>query len=318
LADAHIDERDVIVVGGLDRLGASDVRSLERFMRERGGAVVLVPDARVDSGAARDLLPFTLVERLLERPAKLSVRDGVAALEASELLIASGVAPDRTVADTGGAQAAPVIVSVPRGAGRLFVSGAMDAWRFRSADNAAFDRFWQAAIAGLAQGAPPPVDLRIDPPILRPLQRGEIIVRVRSHEYAPLVASVDGEFVRLSPDAEAGVFRGAFVAAPGEGASTVEIRSPTRGQPVAARTVLVRIAARVAAASLPLSVLASAHRGIDVSPDRIGELDRFLRAAIAGRPAAVLTRPMRSAWWILPFAACLCGEWWVRRRRGLR
>jgi hypothetical protein len=36
-------------------------------------------------------------------------------------------------------------------------------------------------------------------------------------------------------------------------------------------------------------------------------------------PAVPVERhPMRSPWWILPFAACLGVEWWDRRRRGLR
>jgi hypothetical protein len=47
-----------------------------------------------------------------------------------------------------------------------------------------------------------------------------------------------------------------------------------------------------------------------------------LAAAIEGRMAPEVTRaavtPMRSPWWIVPFAACLAGEWWLRRRRGLR
>jgi hypothetical protein len=28
--------------------------------------------------------------------------------------------------------------------------------------------------------------------------------------------------------------------------------------------------------------------------------------------------PMRSWWWLFPFAGCLAGEWWLRRRAGLR
>jgi len=28
------------------------------------------------------------------------------------------------------------------------------------------------------------------------------------------------------------------------------------------------------------------------------------------------THPMRSPWWALPFAALLCAEWAVRRKRG--
>lgn len=318
LADERIDEREVIVVGGLDRLAQSDVRALDRFMRERGGAVVLAPDAPVNAGMARELLPFTVAERLLERPARLSTLEGLAPLQASELLIATGLAAAEIVAHTGTAEPTPVIVSVPRGAGRLLVSGAMDAWRFRSSDDAGFDRFWRAVIAGLAQSVPSPIDITVDPPLLRPLQRGEVTVRVRSQEYAPLVASVDGEFVRLVPEARRGVWRGTFVAAPHDGVSTIEIRPSPASPPSASRIVVVRADARVSSTALPLAVLASAHRGVNVTPDRIGELERFLSAAVATRPTPRVTRPMRSAWWIVPFVTCLCCEWWLRRRRGLR
>jgi hypothetical protein len=34
--------------------------------------------------------------------------------------------------------------------------------------------------------------------------------------------------------------------------------------------------------------------------------------------ATIVRRPMRSGWWLLPFAAGLAAEWWQRRRRGLR
>jgi hypothetical protein len=34
--------------------------------------------------------------------------------------------------------------------------------------------------------------------------------------------------------------------------------------------------------------------------------------------SVVSVHPMRAAWWMLPFAACLTAEWWLRRREGLR
>lgn len=321
LSDERIDAADVIVVGGLDRLSAIDVRSLERFMRERGGAVVLAPDARLDTRPARDLVGSARVftERLLERPAALSMSAGLAPLEASELLVPGALTPDvDVIAETGGADAAPVIVSMPRGSGRLFISGAMDAWRFRAAGTGAFDRFWRSAIAGLAQAAPPPVDVTVEPPLLRPLERGTVIVRVRSREYAPLVAAIDDDPIRLRPDPEAGVFRGTFTAKGDAGRSTIDIR-PAAGQPpVASRTVLVRGDARLHGVAAPLAMLAASHHGVDVTPDRIADLERFLRASVTAPQTAVVRRPMRSGWWIAPFVGCLSIEWWLRRRRGLR
>jgi hypothetical protein len=35
-------------------------------------------------------------------------------------------------------------------------------------------------------------------------------------------------------------------------------------------------------------------------------------------PSPVPVWPMHSPWWIVPFAACLGVEWWLRRRSGLR
>jgi hypothetical protein len=46
-------------------------------------------------------------------------------------------------------------------------------------------------------------------------------------------------------------------------------------------------------------------------------VDAWLQARGAERrPEPV--HPMRSWWWAVPFIACLSGEWWLRRRAGLR
>jgi hypothetical protein len=71
-------------------------------------------------------------------------------------------------------------------------------------------------------------------------------------------------------------------------------------------------------APVPLSLLASSHRGIDVTPDRIDDLLLFVRASVIASDAVVVRRPLRSTWWLLAFAASLSGEWWLRRRRGHR
>jgi hypothetical protein len=329
LSDPRLDAADVVVVGGLDRLSAADVRSLDRFMRERGGAVALVYDMRVNAGPVRDLLPIDMTERLVERPEKLSIASGAAPLEASELLLLSNLLPGSLPAGawaTGAglviaktADGSPVIVSMPRGGGRLLVSGAMDAWRFRAAGNNAFDRFWQATLAGLALAAPAPIEISVAPPLLRPFEKGELTVRVRSRARAPIAASIDGdETIRLRPEPEAGLFRGQFTARGTPGRSTIEVHLADSARRSASRTVLVRSEARRIAAQPALSMLASSHRGIDVTADRVEELERFVRGAVTSPNADAVRRPMRSTWWILPLAVCLSAEWWIRRRRGLR
>ena len=321
LSDPRIDAFDVLIVGGLDRLSAADVRSLDRYMRERRGAVVLLPDLGIDRWPVRELLPVApLTERLLEQPVKLETTKGVASLEVSELLVPGNLTPGiDLVSSVAGSDPSPVIVSMPHGGGRLLLSGAMDAWRFRAADGGAFDRFWQATIAGLALAAPPPIDVSVVPPLLGPGERGEVIVRLL--EDAPVSASIDGDqAIRLRPEPETGVFRGTFTARGTPGRSTIEVLAAGARRRTASRTLLVQAdVRRVTPGAAPaLSMLASSHRGIDVAPDRIADLERFVRGAVASPRSVVVRHPMRSGWWMIPFAVCLSAEWWVRRRRGLR
>lgn len=336
LGDPRLDRFDVIVAGGLDRLSAADARALERYMRERGGAVVLVPDQRIDAGPARDLvsasIPLSpssgvrlqpdLIERLLEQPATLAMTPPAASLRASELLVAGALTPGtEVIARIPGSDGSPVVVSMPRGEGRLMLSGAMDAWRFRAADDRAFDRSWRSTIAGLALAVPPPVAISVEPPLLRPGERGDVIVRVRSRGVTWVTASLDGDQpIRLRPEPEAGVYRGRFTAKTAPGRSTIEVRAGG-AQPISAsRTLLVQPdVRRVRPDAAPsLAMLASSHRGIDVAPDRVADLERFLRDTVDVPRTTRVRHPMRSTVWLVPFTVCLSAEWWLRRRRGRR
>jgi hypothetical protein len=343
LTDAALESVDVLVVGGLEKLTAPEARTLERFMRDRGGAVVVVPDARVTAGAARDLIGATLTERLSDRPEKLIVAPPLEAIQASELLLMSGDGPvaSELIAWTSGKDSAAVAVSSPRGQGRLFFSGALDAWRFRARDGGAFDRYWQSTIAGLALAVRPPIAIAIEPPILRPDEAGEVVVRVRNPpidrevdgpagagrgrtmraagDARPVRAEIDGQPIRLWPEPEPGVFRGSFVAGGTGGRSSVVARVDGVKPASASRALAIRGDAQHALpqAAPPLSMLAASHHGIDVTPDNVAAVERFIRG-IAAPQAARTRHPMRSAWWILPFAACLSAEWWLRRRKGVR
>jgi hypothetical protein len=320
LGDPAFETFDVVIAGGLDRLTARDVRALERFMRERGGAVVLVPDARIDAGPAHELLRHvTLIERLSEQPEKLTVVSPLAPIQASELLLMRGHAPlvDR-IATTSGSDPSPVVVSMPRGDGRLVVSGALDAWRFRAEDEGAFDRFWQSTVAGLALAVPLPIDVSVVPAILKPAERGAVIVRARGVQTG-VRASIDGQPIRLWPEAESGLFRGSFTARDTNGRSTIvaQIDGPTPR--IASRTVVIRAGAQrpLPPAVAPLSLLSSSHHGIHVAPESAGALEQFIRRTVTPPSATVTRRPMRSAWWMIPFVMCLSAEWWLRRRAGL-
>jgi hypothetical protein len=324
LADSQIASFDALVVGGLERLSATDVHALDRYMRERGGAVVLVPDARIDAGPARDLLPDAS-ERLLEQPATLVSTHGAASLQASELLVMRGQPIGaEVVAVTPGTDPAPVIVSMPRGAGRLLVSGAMDAWRWRAAGQASFDRFWPSLIAGLALAALPTVDVDVTPAILRPGEHAEVIVRTRGQNVSAASATIDRDQpLRLWPDAEPGVYHGRLTAPAKPGRLTIEARvaaSPERAVDQASRRVTITTDARHASGGVTpaLSMLSASHGGVDVTPERVADVERFVRGAVQPPRVPTTRHPMRSVWWIVPFAVVLSAEWWLRRKRGLR
>ena len=53
-------------------------------------------------------------------------------------------------------------------------------------------------------------------------------------------------------------------------------------------------------------------------PGHVADLERFVRNTVNVPRTTLVRHPMRSVWWIVPFAACLSVEWWQRRRRGLR
>src|SRR5262249_11962627 len=181
---------------------------------------------------------------------------------ASELWLQNTpAAPADVVAATAGEESAPVVVTMPRGGGSLMVSGAMDAWRFRAANGGAFDRFWQAAVAGLALAAAPPLDVEVSPSPLRPGQRADVIVRARNADAGVrMSATVDGRPIRLLPDAEPGVYRGEMIAAAAPGRAIVRATMADGGGHAAARMVPVTADARApSGAALPLAWLASGH-----------------------------------------------------------
>jgi hypothetical protein len=318
------DRTRAIIVGGLDRATAEDAGVLSRFMRERGGAVVLLPDSHADARTAARWLPVpAAAEVLLEQPARLSVEAPLASIHASELLTFEPAPILRALA-TNSANLA-VIGVMPVGAGQLIVSGALDAWRFRANDGAAFDRFWQSAIAGFAGAAPPAIDVVVVPPIVAPGEKAGVRVRLRRAALA-LTPGTDlrvtaslagGDVVRLWPDAEPDSFVGAFTAPPAAGAGRITV-TVVNGVSRSVSFMIARGARAATPAGPALSLLAESRGGRDFSAGEIQTLTRTLRQEIAAPAVRAERRPMRSLWWLAPFVACLGGEWWLRRRRGLR
>jgi hypothetical protein len=324
LDDVNVDRYDVILVGALDELRTSDLGVLDRFVSERGGALVLAADRRIPAEVTRHLgLPAT-TEVLLERP--IPADSAVAPIRGSELLLlpsSERVTSLASVAQPGGTR--PVVGVVQRGEGQIVVSGLMDAWRFRGDDSGAFDTFWRSVVADAALSARPRLDLRITPAIARPGDTVHISVQVRRSELeerggtltvgevaAVLTGASTDEIVRLWPGASAGRFD-ARIQAPAAGAYTVRV---TRGEssvdaPLVVAGDVVRVHTDESAA---LRHAAAVSEGAVVAT--IADAKR----AMSGLPSNTVereVRPMRSPWWILPFAGLLCAEWALRRRAGL-
>ncbi len=266
LDDSTLRQFTAVIVGGLDRLTVADRDLLDRFARERGGSLVLLPDARPGSGPASEWMPSAGThEVLLERPAVLSV-----------------VAP-------------------------------------------LFDRFWQSAIAGVALATPAPIEVEITPAIARPGETTRLVARVHRVAFAatgPMQVSArldTGEPLRLWPEAGVDVFSGSFVPS-STAPQRVTVTASMGEARVAIGSAFVTIdpAARRAEPIVPLAMLAASRGGIDVPPERLADLESYLRREVTASRVQSATHPMRSGWWMLPFAACLGGEWWLRRKRGLR
>ncbi|HWF84140.1 MAG TPA: hypothetical protein VG222_04820 [Vicinamibacterales bacterium] len=320
LADAaDLDNVDAIIVGGLERLSAADVRALERFMRERGGSVALLPDGRVETGPARDLVPAPLPsERLVDAHAPLVMAAPLPRIDASETLVfRQGPAGANVLARAAGSNDA-VIAIVPRGDGRLLFSGALDAWRSRAERGVEFDRFWQSAIAGLALATPPLVDVEVTPPLPAAGDHVTVSVQVRGEGHSVSATLDTGEVVRLWPAAAPGAFTGSFAAPAGRRAHAIEVVADGATRAIGRGVFVVGSGLRTVTPAAPLALAATSHGGIDVGPTDLPALARHLRDTIVPARTPVRRRPMRSPWWLIPFAGCLSGEWWLRRRRGLR
>jgi hypothetical protein len=309
---AVLDTVAAVIVGGPDALTAEEAGLLERYVRVRGGTLVLLPERPV-SGASAHLFPGNGVEHLTANA------ESVGALHATEILRWSDVPVTATVIATSGSS--PAILSLPTGNGRIVISGATDAWRYRHLDSGAFDRFWTSLIArGAALGEG--LQLTFEQGIAPRGSRARFSIRDRRLEAPAIVeasaaADCAGETrtIRVWPGGTGGEFVGE-VPAGHHGECTVAATVGDRR--VTASVAIVDRPARGTAVTLAkLERQARASGGVVA---KAGEEQKVARA-MAG--AATMSRvvsihPMRAPWWILPFAGCLSVEWWLRRRNGLR
>jgi hypothetical protein len=314
---------DAIVVGAPDALSAADVAGLEEFMRRRGGSVVLLLDGRTPGAHDRLMnagawgASSTTVSRLA------LTQDDSSTLRSTETVWPNPLPPGATTVVSGDR---PAVWQTPIGAGRLIVCGALDAWRFRDPASSAFDRFWRTLVADAASSAPPPLAVTASASIGRPGELVDLDVVVRDAALAvsaPVTrASVAATLeprtpVVLWPEGDVGHF-------------SAQIRAPRE-----AATHRIVVNGEGGSTDVPLVVTPDAHRADGWSPalleawavarggklvqaGDIGRLADLLSETIRPPSRLVTWHPLRSVWWLVPFGLALSGEWWLRRRRGLR
>jgi hypothetical protein len=317
---------DAVLAGAPEELSAAEVGALDAFAQERGGAVILLPDRRPSGPYVRLFPSVRFEDALLEKPLVVQAH-GRAAFSASEWALprdldAGGVAI-ASVAWQGGERAA--VASWPRGVGRVIVSGALDAWRYRAGNDDAFGRFWTGTIAAVAAAAPPRLAVSVRPALAAPGQAVTIRAAVRTASGAPPIPPIDASlvgpdgsltFVRLWPLAEPGVFEGT-VSAPDAG--RYEARASLAGELTAGAPLLVAAGVRRPPEHdrEAIDLVAAATGGVVTDSANLAPLESHLRG-LGRRDVPADRHPTRSVWWGVAFAAALCGEWALRRRGGAR
>lgn len=310
---------DAVIVGAADAATAAEARSLERFARERGGAVVLLLD-RLDTGPFASLLGVTLADvHGLER---VKISSAAGNLIATELALPRGGLITALARATIGGGETPVIWQSALGAGRIVVNGALDAWRYRTREDSGFAKFWADAIGAAAAASPAPLVLTTDSLIVAPGATFEVRAVVRDAQLAdparpaPAV-ELEGPLT-FWPDAERGVFRASVKAPDTAGNHRIEVRGST-AQGVQLQQALNYVVAPLEHRPDPPMMLAwtTSHGGAVVTGD-VADLVSRVRAAVNAREERTPTHPMRSMWWLPVFVILLGVEWWIRRRRGER
>lgn len=324
LDTAALDLAAAVVIGGPDALTSGDVTLLEQFVGVRGGTLVLLAE-RAPSGPWSRLVPGVWTEHLAAKPER------VGPLQASEVLRADRSPVTATSVARSGS--APVILVSPSGNGRIVVSGAIDAWRYRDLDTGSFDRFWRSLIADAAAWGEG-TQLTFERTLLARGSRARFTVRDRrmtppeSSEASAVMrcvsqsgtstATPDGAAmtIRLWPAGAAAAFTGEVPLARG-GSCTIEATVNDRlttGSIAVADTPMTGVVQTLA--RLERSVMASG--GAIARAGEEANLARALSSATAPAPIVTAVNPMRATWWMLPFATCLSIEWWLRRRGGLK
>jgi hypothetical protein len=335
---------DVVVVGAPDALTARDVDGMRALLRERGASVMVLAD-RAAAGPADALLGFG-GWRTTPRRTPVDLAVSLPAAETDTLLTLRGLSvglpvrlppgaipvavlrEDRTAqstVDVDRERARTVVWRMPVGLGELLVSGAFDAWRYRDTAQSTFDATWRDLLEQAASRRQPVFDLALSQGLVEPGTRLTLTITPRdSTNDAPIRVALHPRDTTLVSSteialrsAESNARRSATFRAPATpGAFDVlVIRGPDTAR--SALVVAERVARDVQHDPALLEAWAQSRGGTMLARDELATLPGVMDDLVSARARETAWHPMRSPWWIVPFALLLAAEWWIRRRRGL-
>lgn len=317
---------DVVLVSSPDAVGDRAAQALDTYLRAREGAVVLLPDA----------VGTPLLSRLTgvaswtdeRRPELERFTSSAGTWTASEFLWPArwptGAEALTNCLSPIGAARRCAVWRVPMGGGRVVVSSAIDGWRTRTAEGAAFAAFWRSLIGDEAAATPRPLEVTLRDRLVEPGAHVSAHIHVLGQAETPVAEwqSTEGAVtpVRLWPD-EPGRYRAEFRAPDVPGRYRLSVRGNPDAPPSVSELFVVdpgSVQRSVPGDDSLLSAFATSRGGEVIPMAEVGTLTSRIATAVAAVPAATPTHPMRSPWWIVPFAGLLSVEWWSRRRRGAR
>ncbi|MBP9897808.1 MAG: hypothetical protein KBF28_05510 [Gemmatimonadales bacterium] len=320
---ATIARHEVLVIGAPGLLSEREIAAIEGFLRERGGRVVLLLEAP-PAGPLLGLVGGSAWRQDSSgRVVDLAADSSLGRLRGASFLFPARLPRGAEVIAWAG-EGRPAIWRRPVGGGEVVVVGALDSWQRRAPTESDFGRFWPALVAGLAASAPPPIEIGLSQTVLQPGDSTRLTVTLRDiaagrgsdASVAARLVGTDGgrTMVRLWPGRALGTLEGT-VRATTSGPGRIEVRW---GADSASVPMLVDAAARSAAPGTAdlVSHLVAGARGAQLSGDNLARLPDVVHKLIGADPTPERWHPMRSPWWILPFALLLATEWWLRRRAG--
>lgn len=327
---------DAVVIGAPDVLTARDVDGVSTLLN-RGASVLILADNPSDSrlyGIA-DFGGWRTIARRnpvgISSVGSASVAGDVIKLRAQSVgtptrlpasaSIIASISDSSSAANIANFRA--VLWKQPVGAGQLFVSGAFDAWRYRDAQQSTFDATWRDLIDLAASARQRSFELNVSPTLVQPRTAVRLEVSLRDSASA---SPVRVEMRRIE-DSTAPVRpielerrNGGYIAnlvAPLD-SGRYEVVGTMGEDTVRIPFVVASHIARDADNDTDLlRAWATSGGGQLLSSDSLSALPDVVASLVRANPQEVEWHPMRSPWWILPFALALSAEWWIRRRRGL-